>query len=356
MCIISQIDAFQDKDSLYLVMDLALGGDMRYQLQNCPNGFSENRTQFYIAQIILALEYLHQKKILHRDIKPENILMDSEGYIKLSDFGLSRRLTTGICNEIAGTPCYMAPEIFQNPDHYHTYTSDWWSLGILMYEFLTGKRPFHAETIPILKPETDEKYYNLMKHPEQSKLKLDTMSTDCLMFCQELLIVNPHFRLGKNGIDEIKRHRWFSNFDWDSLAQRRYRHVPFRPKTETANCDNYLEICELTQIHGNEGVLINQELFKGYDYNTKVDVYDMKYQQYTPAATVNGPGSVLSSSNNSSRWNNKSETNVLSRTHSLVKKSKSKVKSRSIKTKSTISYSNIPSNLSLRYTSISKHQ
>lgn len=341
-------------------MDLALGGDMRYQLQKYPKGFSENRTQFYIAQIILALNYLHQKSIIHRDIKPENLLMDSEGYIKLSDFGLSRRLSSGICNEVAGTPSYMAPEVFQNPDHYHTYSSDWWSLGVIMYEFLTGRRPFHAETIPILKPETDQKYYYLMKHPEESKLKLDQVSTDCKMFCQELLIVNPQFRLGKNGIEEIKRHRWFNNFDWDAVMERRYLHVPFRPRTEKANCDNYLEIYDQTQIHdsdNNDGVLINQELFKGYDYNTRIDFYEMR-KEYAIAPNVTGPGSVTSSSN-SSKWNNNTESNrKRSRSHSLLNHqiSKSKIKSHSIKTKSTISYSNIPSNLSVRFTSVSRHQ
>lgn len=128
-------------------MDIALGGDLRYQLKQTKNGFDENRARFYIAQLILALECLHSNRILHRDIKPENLLLEADGYCKLSDFGLSRQVPNHICDETGGTLTYMAPEIYFTSTHYHSYTSDWWSVGIVTLEFLTRLVPYKYKTL-----------------------------------------------------------------------------------------------------------------------------------------------------------------------------------------------------------------
>lgn len=141
------LDAFQDFYNLYLVMDIALGGDLRYQLKQTKNGFPEDRVRFYIAQLILALECLHSKKILHRDIKPENLLLESDGYCKLSDFGLSRIVPTDVCDETGGTLIYMAPEIYFTSTHFHSYSSDWWSVGIMTLEFLTKLHPYRYKQL-----------------------------------------------------------------------------------------------------------------------------------------------------------------------------------------------------------------
>lgn len=164
-CMIFQfiiVDAFQDESKLYIIMDLALGGDLRYQLSSSEEGFNETRAKFYIAQEILALGYLHRNTIMHRDIKPENLLMDTEGYVKLSDFGLSRRVPTGYCYEGSGTLSYMAPEIYLNKDHAHTYAADWWSVGVMTFEFVTKHRPFHQDQLKKLRPESKEKCKELL--------------------------------------------------------------------------------------------------------------------------------------------------------------------------------------------------
>lgn len=102
--------AFQDRDNLYLVMDLQMGGDLRYRLSRHKR-FSEEKTRFFIACIIEALEYIHNKSIIHRDIKPENLVFDSNGYLKITDFGISRIWNPDNAKETSGTPGYMAPEV-----------------------------------------------------------------------------------------------------------------------------------------------------------------------------------------------------------------------------------------------------
>ena len=148
--------AFQDSRYLYIVMDVCLGGDLHYQLTKCPGGcFTEDRTRFYAASIILGLEYMHKEGVLHRDIKPENLLLDSRGHLKLTDLGVSMEVPTEhdggavpSCCATSGTRPYMAPEVFM-PGHKHSFVSDYYSLGITLFQFLTvrPRPPAHLASV-----------------------------------------------------------------------------------------------------------------------------------------------------------------------------------------------------------------
>jgi serine/threonine kinase 32 len=140
--IVNMHHAFQDDNYCYLVMDLLLGGDLRYHLKHAPNGFfEESQARYYVAELILSLEYLHGVHILHRDIKPENVLMDSDGHVRLTDLGISVKTAGLLCKNSSGTKVYMAPEVFSSTRE-HGVAADWWSLGITACEFLFGVRPY----------------------------------------------------------------------------------------------------------------------------------------------------------------------------------------------------------------------
>ncbi|MES1912266.1 MAG: hypothetical protein MHM6MM_004569 [Cercozoa sp. M6MM] len=135
--VVSLRAAFQTRGKLYMLLDYFNGGELFFHLRN-DGQFSEERCRFYAAQIILALKCLHENGVVYRDLKPENILLDSEGFIKITDFGLSKdamadgKLTHTFC----GTPEYLAPEVLRNEGHARAV--DWWSLGTLLFEMMTG--------------------------------------------------------------------------------------------------------------------------------------------------------------------------------------------------------------------------
>lgn len=150
------IASFSDHDSLYMLLDYVPGGELFSYLRR-HRRFPEEWAQFYAAEIVLVLEYLHEHQggVAYRDLKPENLLLDAQGHVKLVDFGFAKRL--GHKNDrpvetytLCGTPEYLAPEVIQNKGH--TTAVDWWALGILIYEFLTGYPPFwHQNPIEIYK-------------------------------------------------------------------------------------------------------------------------------------------------------------------------------------------------------------
>lgn len=138
--------AFQDINNLYMVMEFVNGGELFYHLHRCPTqGFPEERAKFYAAQIVLALEHMHREGVVYRDLKPENILIDNEGYLRITDFGLSKINKDSQTDDLqrtatfCGTLEYMAPEMMKNKDYSNSV--DWFSFGVLLFEMLCGKNP-----------------------------------------------------------------------------------------------------------------------------------------------------------------------------------------------------------------------
>lgn len=137
--------AFQTPSKLYLAIDFCIGGELFFHLRRAYK-FKEDVVLFYSAEIIVALEYLHDQGIIYRDLKPENVLLTQEGHIKLIDFGLSKMFSgrDRMAFSIVGTPEYLAPEIYSEGGAGHDESCDWYSLGALIYEMLTGAAPFYS--------------------------------------------------------------------------------------------------------------------------------------------------------------------------------------------------------------------
>ena len=125
--------------NLYLIMDLHLGGDLRYHIAR-KRRFSEDITRFFIACLVHALESVHAANIIHRDIKPENLVFDNDGYLRLTDFGVARILTPDNASETSGTPGYMAPEVMCRQNH--GLAADYFAVGVIAYECMQGRRPY----------------------------------------------------------------------------------------------------------------------------------------------------------------------------------------------------------------------
>ncbi|TDL23578.1 kinase-like protein [Rickenella mellea] len=232
--------AFQDDENCFFVLDLMLGGDLRFHLERLGS-LSEDTVRFYIAEIGSAIAFLHEKKIIHRDLKPDNILLDDGGHAHITDFNIAvhyseRRLLTGV----AGSMAYMAPEILQKKGY--TNTIDWWSLGVCAYELVFGRRPFRGKTNSDL---THSISRDSLKFPEDSDSKC---SPEGKLALKELLTRNPDHRLGcrphGDALKEFRRHPWFSCIDWERL-DRKALTPPFVPDSKKANFDSTHELEEL---------------------------------------------------------------------------------------------------------------
>ena len=210
---------FQTQERIYFVMPFLRGGELFQHLRKFRT-FDEEKVRFYGAQIALALQYLHDKGIVYRDLKPENILMDEQGYLRLADFGMAKKLKN---NEKAmsfcGTPEYLAPEIITGEGH--DKSADWWSFGILIYEMLCGLPPFYVENL--------ERMYEMIKTGPLKFPKKVTLSEDAKDLIKKLLDRNVKTRLGSNkGIEEIKAHPFFSTLDFNMILQKKLP-APFIP-------------------------------------------------------------------------------------------------------------------------------
>ncbi|XP_070800071.1 ribosomal protein S6 kinase alpha-3 isoform X1 [Pituophis catenifer annectens] len=213
--------AFQTEGKLYLILDFLRGGDLFTRLSK-EVMFTEDDVKFYLAELALALDHLHSLGIIYRDLKPENILLDEEGHIKLTDFGLSKE---SIDHEkkaysFCGTVEYMAPEVVNRRGH--TQSADWWSFGVLMFEMLTGTLPFQGK-------DRKETMTMILK----AKLGMPQfLSPEAQSLLRMLFKRNPANRLGAgpDGVEEIKRHPFFTTIDWNKLYRREIN-PPFKPAT-----------------------------------------------------------------------------------------------------------------------------
>ena len=249
--------AFQDETKLYIVSEFLQGGDMFYHMHHSTINFTENTVKFYIIELILAIEFLHENNVIYRDLKPENILMNSEGHIKISDFGLSKKLENqkDKAYTLCGTLQYLAPEILKNKGY--DKSVDWWSLGCIYYEMLTGNLPF----------KTNGNKINLDVFEE--KIDFDeNMNPLLINLISQLLNVNPKKRLGYGAQDakKIKEHQYFNDVDWNKYLNKEIE-PPFVPKLEGELDLRYFDKCFTDEPVNSNRTTINSRSNATSEYN-----------------------------------------------------------------------------------------
>lgn len=254
--------SFQDEKYLYLVMEYLPGGDLMTMLIR-KNIFSEEEARFYIAEAIMAVDSTHKLNYIHRDLKPDNILIDSNGHVKLTDFGLSKHMEINpltdreamdfdedqyrravekraetrrnrkLAFSTVGTPDYIAPEVFSKEGYCETV--DWWSIGVILFEMVVGYPPFFSDE----PADTCHKILAWQKHftiPPEARL-----SHPCADLIRKL-IAPAETRLGNRGVEEIKRHSFFRSFDWDQITEMQPPMIPnLKSEIDTSNFDKHEE-------------------------------------------------------------------------------------------------------------------
>ncbi|KIY44126.1 kinase-like protein [Fistulina hepatica ATCC 64428] len=233
--------AFQDDENCFFVLDLMLGGDLRFHIERTGE-ISEATVAFWVAEIALALDYLRHKRIVHRDLKPDNILLDEAGHAHLTDFNVAihfseRRLHTSV----AGSMAYMAPQVLNRKGY--SWQIDWWSLGVTAYELMFHHRPFDGHS-------TDRMTQNIMHQP--LKIPDDVPCSDeCKSAIKGLLDRDPSQRLGckakGRNLDDVKNHPFFRHIPWHTLETKKCQ-PPFVPDMKHANFDVTYELDEFLMV------------------------------------------------------------------------------------------------------------
>lgn len=251
--------SFQSPEKLYLVLSFINGGELFYHLQK-EGKFELQRSRLYTAELLSALECLHSLDVIYRDLKPENILLDYKGHIALCDFGLCKldMKNTDKTKTFCGTPEYLAPELLLGNGY--TKSVDWWTLGVLLYEMLTGLPPYYDTDVSTM-------YQKILKDPLKFPNDMDSDAKDILI---HLLARDPRIRLGTNGSSEIKSHPFFKAIDWRRLNAKGYQ-PPFKPYVrdgfDTSNFDqeftNELPVDSVINEFLSESV---QKQFGGWTY------------------------------------------------------------------------------------------
>ncbi|XP_064634213.1 serine/threonine-protein kinase 38-like isoform X2 [Lineus longissimus] len=273
MWVVKMFYSFQDASSLYLIMEFLPGGDMMTLLMK-KDTLTEESTQFYVAEAVLAIDSIHRLGFIHRDIKPDNLLLDARGHIKLSDFGLCtglkkshrtefykdlsqakpsdfsvsaskpmdskrkaeswKRNRRQLAYSTVGTPDYIAPEVFMQTGY--TCSCDWWSLGVIMYEMLIGYPPFCSEN-------PQETYRKVMNWRETLVFPPETPISNEAMDLIQRYCCDADHRIGHNVVNEIKDHSFFKGVDWDHIRDRPAA-IPIQVKSisDTSNFDEFPEV------------------------------------------------------------------------------------------------------------------
>uniref|UniRef100_A0A8C8MIG7 Rho-associated protein kinase 1 n=1 Tax=Oncorhynchus tshawytscha TaxID=74940 RepID=A0A8C8MIG7_ONCTS len=273
--------AFQDDRCLYMVMEYMPGGDLVNLMSNYD--VPEKWARFYTAEVVLALDGIHAMGFIHRDVKPDNMLLDKAGHLKLADFGTCMKMNKdGMvrCDTAVGTPDYISPEVLksQGGDGYYGRECDWWSVGVFLYEMLVGDTPFYADSLV-------GTYSKIMNHknaltfPDDSDISKDAKNLICAF------LTDREVRLGRNGVDEIKRHPFFKNdqWTWENIRDTAAPVVPeLSSDIDTSNFD------DIEADRGDEetfpipkAFVGNQLPFVGFTYYSSHQIYQLEEQLHS---------------------------------------------------------------------------
>lgn len=266
--------AFQDKDNLYLVIDILNGGDLRFHCSRYRK-FSEEQTRFFIACMVHALSYVHENNVIHRDVKPENLILDDKGYVHLTDFGIAKENKGDNSSETSGTPGYMSPEVILGIGH--SFSVDYYAIGVIGFEFMTGKRPYIGKTRREIKEQMFKKQARINKNKLEKEWSLDSMD-----FINRLIERKPELRLGsKSGIKELKDHFWLRYYPWNELEKKSLP-GPFIPEKrknfDKRYCESIEQIGETTMLRYEQIALRDDYItaFANFYYNRDEKEKDMK--------------------------------------------------------------------------------
>ncbi|XP_023063963.1 serine/threonine-protein kinase N2 isoform X4 [Piliocolobus tephrosceles] len=253
---------FQTKEHVCFVMEYAAGGDLMMHIHT--DVFSEPRAVFYAACVVLGLQYLHEHKIVYRDLKLDNLLLDTEGFVKIADFGLCKEgmgygdRTSTFC----GTPEFLAPEVLTETSY--TRAVDWWGLGVLIYEMLVGESPFPGDD--------EEEVFDSIVNDEVRYPRF--LSTEAISIMRRLLRRNPERRLGASEKDaeDVKKHPFFRLIDWSALMDKKVK-PPFIPtirgREDVSNFDDEFTSEAPILTPPREPRILSeeeQEMFRDFDY------------------------------------------------------------------------------------------
>lgn len=264
--LVNMVYAFQDRENLYLVMDLMPGGDLRHHISKRKK-FTEEQTKFFVACMMSGLEYIHNQGILHRDIKPENLVFDSKGYLHLTDMGIARMWRPENSQDTSGTPGYMAPEVMCRQNH--GVAVDYYAVGVIAYECMIGKRPYLGRNRKEIRDQILAKQVQL----KRSDIPED-WSVESADFINRMIQRKPVNRLGNDGPAEVKSHPWFKNYPWDKLNSKelvspfvlRDDELEVKQSTSNSNWDD-----EESDVMKQNAILLRrnsiQALFNGYNYD-----------------------------------------------------------------------------------------
>ncbi|KAJ2852736.1 cAMP-dependent protein kinase catalytic subunit [Coemansia brasiliensis] len=236
--IVYMLGTCQDRQNLYFFMEYVVGGELFTYLRRYHR-FPPPVAKFYAAEVLLALEYLHERSIIWRDTKPENILLDERGHVKLTDMGFAKKVVDRTWT-LCGTPDYLAPEVIQAKGYGRSV--DWWALGILIFEMIAGYPPFY-----------DEDHYRLYEKILAGRIQwppqFDPVARDLV---SRLLTADLSRRLGNlhRGSADIKEHRWFAEVDWNRLAAREIPAPLIPPQKVAGDTSNFDKYPETTETYG----------------------------------------------------------------------------------------------------------
>jgi serine/threonine protein kinase len=249
--------AFQTKENLYIITDFINGGELYYHLERCGR-FDEERSKFYAAEISVGLNYLHENNIIYRDLKPENVLIDKTGHVVLTDFGLSKELrdSNDTASSLCGTPEYLAPEIIMGEPY--TSAVDWWALGMIIFEMISGNPPFEADMEPVL---YEEILYEDIIFPV-------TMSKNVQKIISDLAHKDLKKRI--TNLKMIQEHQFFSDIDWEKLIRKELV-PPFKPEVNDVQDLGLIdsEYLEMSLESFNDTLSFSSDTFDGFQYPYK---------------------------------------------------------------------------------------